>query len=61
MEYNDVKRFGLILAVQAEIEGMKTSNEQYLFARECPKYSEQDFKNKAEELRKLSYVHDEQL
>ena len=57
-EYFAVKRLALILAVQSEIEGMKTTNNDY---DSSEKYTEDDFKNKAEELRILAYKHDQQL
>ena len=52
-----VKRLALVLAIQAEIEGMKAENTQ----REQMQYLMADFRNKAEELRELAYKHDEQL
>lgn len=56
-----VKRLGLILAVQAEIEGMKVLNQEresngYAFA-----YNEEAFTSKADELRNISYCHEDQL
>lgn len=62
MEINDVKRLALILAVQAEIEGMKAENTQ----RELRKssiiaYDEDAFQAKAEELRNLVHANDIQL
>lgn len=52
-----VKRLALVLAVQAEIEGMKAHNTQ------CPDntYNQCAFVAKAEELRNLAYVHSQQL
>ena len=57
-EYYNVKRLALVLAVQAEIEGMKSKNSQQI---EHQQYTEVDFYNKAEELRILAYAHNEQL
>lgn len=51
MNSYDVKRLALVLALQAEIEGMKADG----------RYIEQNFLDKAEELRELAYKHDEQL
>jgi hypothetical protein len=55
-EYYNVKRLALVLAVQAEIEGMKVEN-----LLNPGKYTYQEFWNKAEELRFLAYKHNEQL
>jgi hypothetical protein len=56
----DVKRLAFILAIQAEIEGMKAQN--ICCSAERPKfYSEDEFKDKAEELRSMAYKHDFQL
>lgn len=54
----DVKRLGMILSVQAEIEGMKAANSQY---SEDQPYTEQDFINKSVQLLDLANAHDEQL
>jgi hypothetical protein len=59
-EYYNVKRLALILAIQAEIEGMKAENmlcEQQGFS---PAYDD-GFREKADDLRNLAYAHDEQL
>lgn len=60
MNEYDIKRLALVLAVQAEIEGMKAEN----LVREqnglSPAFIEQ-FDQKAEELRMLSYKHNDQL
>ena len=57
MEEDAVKRLALVLSVQAEIDGMKAHNEV------CPNnpYMKKDFDAKAEELRGLSYAHNQQL
>lgn len=57
-EYYNVKRLALVLAVQAEIEGMKAANDQH---QEDQPYTEDDFRAKAAELASLAYKHDEQL
>ena len=54
-----VKRLALVLAIQAEIDGMKLANSLQDYGREP--YTDNDFKSKAEELRTLAYAHDEQL
>lgn len=62
MNEYDLKRLALILAVQAEIEGMKAANDrQKTFHLAEPLYSEHHFSGKAEELRVLAYKHDHQL
>ncbi len=57
----DVKRLGLILAVQAEVEAMKVANSERDLPSEAAAYHEADFQGKAEELRNISYCPDEQL
>jgi hypothetical protein len=61
MDYYSVKRLGLILAIQAEIEGMKAKNQDIDAKRYRLVYDETDFYGKAQELRNISYTHDEQL
>ena len=61
MNEYDIKRLALILAVQAEIEGMKVENLQREQNNYTPVYSDNHFQNKAEELRELAYKHNEQL
>lgn len=61
MHYYDVKRFALILAIQAEIEGMKAENTQREQTNYSLAYTDADFQAKAEELRVLASLHDEQL
>jgi hypothetical protein len=56
-----VKRLALILAIQAEIEGMKAENMQREQQGYSMAWTESDFFEKAEELRQLAYKHDEQL
>ena len=55
MESYDIKRLGLILAIQAEIEGMKIENETGI------SYDQRHFDEKAEQLRNLATCHGEQL
>lgn len=61
MEYMDVRRLGLILAIQAEIEAMKAENEIRKYNSEVIVYGLQEFQAKAEELRNFSYCDDTQL
>lgn len=57
----DVLRLGLILAIQAEIEGMKVANTIRASYDEAPVYVIDDFNKKAEELRNTAGMHDHQL
>lgn len=57
MNEYDIKRFGLILAVQAEIEGMKSDNN----SREYPIHVGHHFDDKAEEIRVIVSMHDHQF
>ena len=59
MNEYDVIRLGLILAVQAEIEGMKAESKQCEIQGDSLAYT--DFYKKANELTNLSHAHDEQL
>lgn len=61
MNHYDVKRLALVLAVQAEIEGMKAENQQRERLNQSIGYTDQDFADKAAELRNLAYAYDEQL
>jgi len=61
MNNYDVKRLALVLAVQAEIEGMKYLNEERIQNGHTPGYDENMFCEKAEELRLLASKHNEQL
>lgn len=56
-----VRRLALVLAVQAEIEGMKAENMRREQQGCSMAWTETDFCQKAEELRNLAYAHDEQL
>lgn len=61
MNEYDVKRLALVLVVQAEIEGMKAEN-KIREVRDCsPAYNEGDFQDKAEKLKDLAFIHNEQL
>ncbi len=61
MTNTDIKRFGLILAIHAEIEGMKTANRTRAQNKQSMAYSEVSFDEKAAELRNIIYCHDDQL
>ena len=61
MDEYTIKRLALILAVQAEIEGMKATNMQRQSNGESMGYNDHDFCCKAEELRILASKHNEQL
>lgn len=56
-----VRRLALVLAVQAQIEAMKTENQLRAIQNSSPAYGELQFFVKAEELRNLAYSHDDQL
>ena len=61
MNEYDVKRLALVLAIQAEIEGMKAENTQRDQINYSLAYTDADFQAKAEELRIVAYKHNEQL
>ena len=61
MEAMDIKRFGLILSVQAEIEAMKIENLTRNLSEESPAYGAEDFQSKAHELSNLCYCPEEHL
>lgn len=61
MNKYDVKRLALILAVQAEIEGMKAYNKQREIEGGSIGYNEQHFNEMAVQLTNLAHAHDEQL
>ena len=61
MKSADVKRLGLIFSIKAEVEGMKTANFERQQNDEAMAYNEGDFQYKAEELKNISYCHDDQF
>ena len=61
MNSADVKRLALILAVQAEIEGMKSANIERESNGVAIAWDESMFCEKAEELRNLAHAHEDQL
>jgi hypothetical protein len=60
-DFYNVRRLALVLAIQAEIEGMKADNMLREQNNESPAYSYNAFSDKAEELRSMAYAHNEQL
>lgn len=61
MNEYDIKRLAEVLAIQAEIEGMKLDNLQREQDPYFSSYTIQDFCIKAEELRVVAAKHNEQL
>ena len=61
MKSADVKRLGLIFSIQTEIDGMKTANFERKQNNEAMAYNDEDFQEKASELRNVSYCLDDQL
>jgi hypothetical protein len=61
MDQYDVKRLALVLAIQAEIEGMKAFNQQRAVLNESPGYNQSEFNDMAQQLRNLAYLHNDQL
>ena len=58
----EAKRLGLILAIQAEIEGMKAENLWWeLMGEKTVLYTKKDFDAKADELRVIAYKHEDNL
>jgi FtsZ-binding cell division protein ZapB len=60
-DFYNVRRLALILSVQAEIEGMKSANENCRQENHKMVYLNEDFQNKASELKNLAYAHNDQL
>ena len=61
MNEYDVKRLAEVLAIQAEIEGMKFNNMQREQYNQSYSYTDEDFCSKAEELRVIASKHNDQL
>ena len=61
MNEYDVKRLALVLAVQAEIEGMKAENNLREQLHEAPAYGASQFNECANRLTNLAYAHNDQL
>ena len=61
MNTSDVKRLALILAKQAEIEGMKANNAICESRGEIMEFDIQHFDEKSAELENLAFAGDEEL
>ena len=61
MSEYDVKRLALVLALQAEIEGMKAFNASRAAIGEAPGYDQSHFEGAAIQLRILAHCHNDQL
>ena len=61
MNEYDVKRLAEIYAIQAQIEGMKSENEQLSQYGRSLKYMYKDFWLKAQELREAASKHNDQF
>lgn len=61
MTHYDVKRLALVLAKQAEIEGMKASNDHCKAIGREPNYNQIAFEQMANQLLDIANMHDEQL
>jgi len=61
MNEYDIKRFGLILSIQAEIEAMKVANIIRSVDGFAPVFIAKDFYNKAEELKMIASKHNYNL
>lgn len=61
MDTYDVRRLAHILAIQAEIEGMKAFNKEREINGMSMGYTEQDFSAMAEQLKNFAYCVNEQL
>ena len=61
MNYYDVKRFGMILAIQAQIDGMKADNENRKQNKEGMAYTYEDFLEKSNELEYVIHCPEDKL
>lgn len=61
MDFYDVRRLALVLAVQAEVEGMKAENMQREAVGSSMAYDDGAFSDKANELRNLAYCDETEL
>ena len=61
MNKYDIKRLALVLAIQAEIEGMKAENAYTRNTGDYVAYTEKPFLEKADELRNIAYANDDQF
>lgn len=61
MNEYDVRRLAMVLAIQAEIEGMKAINKARELYGEQPCHLEHDFIEKAIDLRELATINNDNL
>lgn len=61
MTHYDVKRLALVLAVQAEIEGMKAENMLREQNGDSPAYGMSQFRDMQCQLEHFAHAHDEEL
>ncbi len=61
MNEYDIRRLGLILALNAEIEAMKAENMQRQHRGESMAYTDFDFMKVAEKISDVAHRHNEQL
>lgn len=61
MNEYDVKRLAHVLALQAEIEGMKAENAYREVYGNEPTHNEGRFQEMAEKIRNVAHCHNEQL
>lgn len=61
MERDNIQRLAMVLAVQAEIEGMKAKNVLAEMQQRIPDCNEDDFNHKAEQLKNIAFCPEGQL
>ncbi|HPT69347.1 MAG TPA: hypothetical protein PKW50_04315 [Syntrophomonas sp.] len=61
MNEYDIKRLAMILAEQADVEGMKAANMQRKHCDESMAYNDADFSDKADSLRQLASISNDNL
>ena len=61
MKECDIKRLGFILAIQAEIEGMKTDNQSREMQELLPAYTGDDFAHMSEKLTLIVNMNNDQI
>ena len=61
MNEYDIRRLALVLAIQAEIEGMKAANIERMSEGKSLAYDEYAFDDVADKLRILAAKHNDQL
>jgi len=60
-DFYNIRRLALVLAIQAEVEGMKAENQIRMLNNIPLIYGDREFNEKAEDLRQMAYAHDEQI